>query len=315
MLHNQFAGERGTSSSEIDFLWVELTNQCNLRCVHCYAESDPTTGHVDQLNAAHYEAVMLDAYDLGCRRVQFIGGEPTLNPALPDLIRYAASLGYTFIEVFTNLTRLNDVLVELFVAHDVHVATSVYASDAVTHDRITLSDGSFQRTVGNLRRLVHAGVPVRAGVIEMQENEGRREQTFAFLRSIGVDNVGSDTLREFGRACGDEHPALTHLCGGCADKTVCVGSDGKVSPCIMSKFWSVGSILDEPFTALARSPRLSEVRQEIYDAVVEPRQREATPGMEAICTPKTCIPYGSCSPNLGPGPCAPTGCSPCYPKG
>jgi uncharacterized Fe-S cluster-containing radical SAM superfamily protein len=315
MLHSQFAGERVSSSSEIDFLWLELTNQCNLRCVHCYAESDPTTGHVDRLDSARYEAVMLEAYDLGCRRVQFIGGEPTLNPALPDLIRYAASLGYTFIEVFTNLTRLNDGLVELFVEHEVHVATSMYASDAATHDRVTLSDGSFQRTVGNLRRLVRARVPIRAGVIEMQENEGRREQTFAFLRSLGVENVGSDTLRAFGRACAEERPSLTHLCGGCAEKTVCVGSDGTVSPCIMSKFWSVGSILDEPLTALARSPRLLSVRQEIYDAVVEPRQRETAAGMEAICTPKTCIPYGSCSPNLGPGPCAPTGCSPCYPKG
>lgn len=315
MLHSQFAGERVSSSSEIDFLWLELTNQCNLRCVHCYAESDPTTGDVDRLDAARYEAVMLDAYDLGCRRVQFIGGEPTLNPALPDLVRYAASLGYTFVEVFTNLTRLNDQLIDLFVEHDVHVATSVYASEAMAHDAITLSDGSFERTVANLRRLVRAGVPVRAGIIEMQENEGRREQTFEFLRSIGVENVGSDTVRGFGRACGDDHPSLGGLCGGCAEKTVCVGSDGKVSPCIMSKFWAVGSILDEPFSNLARSPRLSEVRKEIYEAVVEPREREVASALEGICTPKTCTPYGSCSPNLGPGPCAPTGCSPCYPKG
>ena len=30
----------------LDFLWLELTNRCNLRCVHCYTASArrPVTG-------------------------------------------------------------------------------------------------------------------------------------------------------------------------------------------------------------------------------------------------------------------------------
>ena len=42
------------------------------------------------------------AADLGCRKVQFIGGEPTLHPNLTKLIVSARELGFTTVEVFTN---------------------------------------------------------------------------------------------------------------------------------------------------------------------------------------------------------------------
>lgn len=187
------------ATPQLDFLWLELTNQCNLQCSHCYAESGPHAGHEDTLVRSQYEALLTEAWQIGCRRVQFIGGEPTLNHDLGDLIRFAADIGYEFVEVFTNLTRLPVELLACFARHHVHVATSVYASRSGTHDLITRVDGSFSKTIRNLRLLVEAGIPVRAGVIEMDENVGQFEQTAEFLRSIGVQNVGRDRLRQFGR--------------------------------------------------------------------------------------------------------------------
>ena len=33
----------------LDFLQLELTGACNLKCVHCYTESTPLTGATDRL--------------------------------------------------------------------------------------------------------------------------------------------------------------------------------------------------------------------------------------------------------------------------
>ena len=52
----------------LDFLWLELTNRCNLRCVHCYTESDPWSGDRDLLIASDYESLMADAFALGAAR-------------------------------------------------------------------------------------------------------------------------------------------------------------------------------------------------------------------------------------------------------
>lgn len=305
------------SFPQLDFLWLELTNQCNLQCSHCYAESGPHTANRDTLTRSQYEGLIAEAYEIGCRRLQFIGGEPTLNRDLLDLIRLSSDTGYKFIEVFTNLTRLSDDLLQCFGKYQVQVATSVYASSSSTHDLITRVNGSFDKTIHNLRRLMAAGIPVRAGVIEMNENAGQTEKTIRFLRSIGVQNVGRDRIRQFGRANSNNQSDMAELCGGCAENTLCVGANGKVSPCIMSKFWSVGSVLDNSLTNLSRSTRLQALRGDIYRTVVEPREGgDVLYGeIHTICEPKVCGPYGSCGPKFGPGPCAPSGCNPCFPKG
>lgn len=308
---------KATEQQPLDFLWLELTNRCNLRCTHCYADSGPQISTPEILTRADYAQIIDDAYELGCRRVQFIGGEPTLNRDLEVLIAGASEKGFELIEVFTNLMRLPARLIECFRSRDVHVATSVYAKSAAVHDKITTVSGSFARTVSNLKKLIAAEIPVRVGVIEMAENRGGFEETISFLRSIGVQNVGSDSVRKIGRGgtpCGND---MSELCGECAGGTLCVGPDGRASPCIMSKAWSVGSVAESQLAEIVHSEQLQRTRHAIYEHTVKPREMavRSTGEVVAVCTPKTCVPYNSCSPKWGPGPCEPSGCIPCYPKG
>jgi sulfatase maturation enzyme AslB (radical SAM superfamily) len=303
------------ATDKLQFLWVELTNQCNLQCSHCYAESGPNTFTRNALSSAQYRQVILDAYENGCREIQFIGGEPTLNPDLPALIQLCAALGYSLIEVFTNLTRLSDELVACFKQNGVHVATSVYASSAEIHDSITQLAGSFSHTVRNIRRLSAAGIPIRAGIIEMRENTAQTEATARFLTGLGVQKIGTDRVRQFGRGGTSAQGDLGELCGQCADSILCVGSDGKVSPCIMSKLWSVGSLLDTSLNELLTSANLMRIRGQIHDGTIQRRKHGSQADIHAICDPKTCGPYSTCTPTTGPGPCGPSGCTPCFPKG
>lgn len=299
-----------SAPTPIGFLWLEITNQCNLQCGHCYADSGPYAGQGDRLVLADYLRLISESYSLGSREVQFIGGEPTLNRDLPKLIRHAAKIGYTFIEVFSNLTHLSDELVQCFVEHDVRVATSVYAPTADIHDDITHVTGSFRKTIDGIERLLALGVAVRAAIIEMDENRGLTEATIAFLHALGVENASSDRLRPFGRGGQDCKSELGELCGTCAGNTLCIGPDGRVSPCIMSKGWAVGSVLDAPLDSIAHSEDLSRLRKEIGGAVTE---RQGSIHMS--CQPKLCQPYETCQPKWGGGPCEPTGCNPCRPKG
>ncbi|MCJ7597684.1 MAG: radical SAM protein, partial [Methyloceanibacter sp.] len=50
-------------SNTLDFLWLELTNRCNLQCVHCYTESHPHSGDRDLLTAQDYDRLMREAYE------------------------------------------------------------------------------------------------------------------------------------------------------------------------------------------------------------------------------------------------------------
>src|SRR5215210_6144823 len=107
----------------LEFLWLELTNRCNLQCVHCYAESHPHSGDRDLLTTRDYESIMSQAYALGCRNIQFIGGEPQLNRDFLQLVIKAKTIGFEFIEVFSNLTRLADDTVRYAADNGVRFAT------------------------------------------------------------------------------------------------------------------------------------------------------------------------------------------------
>src|SRR5580658_702755 len=88
------ANENAALLEGLSFLWLELTNKCNLSCAHCYAESGPRPSRKDVLTTNDYRRLLDEAAAIGCRAVQFIGGEPTLHRGLPELIAHARVLGY-----------------------------------------------------------------------------------------------------------------------------------------------------------------------------------------------------------------------------
>lgn len=289
---------KGEFTPALDFVWLELTNRCNLQCIHCYAESGPTAGNTDALTENDYLGLIEQVYDLGCRHIQFIGGEPTLNQSLPKLIEAAFVKGFELIEVFTNLTRLPDELLSIFCRFNVAVATSVYSHNPETHDAITKQQGSFERTTRNMRKILDAGLTLRAGIVEMEQNEGDFAKTWEFLEEMGVNSIGRDRLRAIGRAdssgCGD----MGELCGNCAGNILSISPEGIVAPCIMSKQWAVGSVLESPLADIAASSRLTTLRADIHHATLE--------------TPEEISRMGGCNPDRK-NPCGPDSRGPCYP--
>jgi len=259
--------------SKLDFLWLELTNRCNLACVHCYTESDPHSGDRDLLTSENYKAIMRQAYDLGCRKLQFIGGEPQLNRDFYPLLVKAKEIGFTFIEVFTNLTRLDEKTVDFAAANNVCFATSVYSDRSDTHDLITKSRGSHARTVGNLQRLIGRGITTRAGVVIMDSNADQISETRTFLHDLGVGSIRASRMREFGRAeeTLGKSPQLSSLCGHCWAGKLCVAPDGEVYPCVMARHWSVGNILEQSLAEIVNARSLAETRTAIYGAAWLPR--------------------------------------------
>ncbi len=84
---------------------LEVTDQCNLHCAVCFADSgasateDPPLQNITWL----LERAMGAA---GPCNLQLSGGEPTLRDDLPEIIEAALRIGYSFIQVNTNGLRL-----------------------------------------------------------------------------------------------------------------------------------------------------------------------------------------------------------------
>ena len=244
-----------------------------------------------------------------CRRVQFIGGEPTLFKGLSALIRHAGNLNFEFIEVFTNATHISDELFETIQVFCVNIATSFYSDIPEIHDSITLQIGSHAKTVKTIQRLLEANVPLRAGVIVMEKNKDRVEPTIQFLNKLGVQRVGIDRVRGVGRAK-QKNDDLQELCGNCWRGSLVVDSNGEVAPCIMSKHWGVGSVRNRPLGDFVTGNDLKQIRRSIYEDVWLKKEKSFN-GLHREDTIDGCFPQ-ACNPLCAPT-CSPS-CDPCFPS-
>jgi MoaA/NifB/PqqE/SkfB family radical SAM enzyme len=309
------------ASVGLSFLWLELTNRCNLQCVHCYTESNPWTGDRDVLTADDYESVMRQAYALGCRRLQFIGGEPQLNRDFLRLLTSAKEIGFEFIEVFSNLTMLDEATVRF--AADAHVcfATSVYSDQAAEHNAITGVGSSHARTIKNLKRLIASGIRTRAAVIQIDQLRGTVDRTKRFLSDLGVDQVRNSEVRGFGRGetlVGES--GMSGLCGHCWAGKLCVAPDGAAYACVMAREWPAGNVLESSLADIVGGSSLAGTRTEVFETIWQPRLAAWTrsqaprssdePYEDEPSEPETPADEpGVCSPECGPGSC-PQSCEP-----
>src|SRR5581483_5048549 len=249
--------EDESSASGLDFLWLELTDKCNLACVHCYADSSPMLPLYQGMDLADWKRVLADSYEAGCRKVQFIGGEPTLYPNLVELIHYTRSLGYEFVEVFTNGTAFTDRIKEAFRQFRVHLAFSVYGERASIHDSITLGAGSFSKTVQSIKWALGNGLEVRVALVEMDQNTVSIDATRKFFEELGVSEIRIDRKRRIGRGSNSKgvSSGFDELCGDCWKGKLCVSPTGDIYPCVFSRSRIVGTAA-EGVRAAIEGPRL-----------------------------------------------------------
>src|SRR2546429_3950717 len=212
-------------ASDLRFLWLEVTGKCQLRCSHCYADSGPHGTH-GSMTLADWRRVLEQGARLGVSDVQFIGGEPTLHPALPELVRHARRCGLG-IEVFSNLARtMSDELWNVFELPGVRLATSYYAADPVMHDRITTLQGSYRRTRRNIAEAGQRGIPLRVGVVAVDESQDV-DAAIADLTSLGVTDIKLDQLRQARRRGRDQPPSGEQFCRNAPDGSLALSPPGE----------------------------------------------------------------------------------------
>lgn len=255
-------------------LFIELTAQCNERCVHCYAESGPERS--EALDVETVCAAIDDAAELGFPYVQLTGGDPLISPACLVAARHARAAGISRLEVYTNGLALGGKLYEALRDLDVDFAFSFYSSDENEHDAITQTPGSHGRTLEAIRRVNRDGLQCRASIVVMEQNRDSVEATVACLQDAGVaaERIGMDVQRTVGRGlltirrseasvpaalqlstpgpASPRPPSAGHRAPGALGfgGRAALSYDGIVFPCIFTRSWPLGDV---------RQRRLAEI--------------------------------------------------------
>ena len=156
--------QRGFSA---DFVWIEVTQNCNLLCRHCY-EGSSRTECKPEISLEHFRLAVDTLKKMGVNHVQLVGGEPLMHSQIEQLISYAAN-SFSYVEIFTNGTLLTDRLLNTIKTYGASLALSVYAPDPAIHDKVTRTEGSFALTYKHIKNALSKGIEVRIASVEMKD--------------------------------------------------------------------------------------------------------------------------------------------------
>jgi len=146
----------------------ELTGRCNLRCKHCYCLFEHQK---DILSTAQVLSILDDLRDSGTFGLVLTGGEIFFRDDIMEILNHLNE-NHFIIRINTNGTYINEKIVQQLSQFNniyrIHV--SIYGADAKTHDTITNSRGSFDKTINALKLMKAAGLNLRINCSLMQEN-------------------------------------------------------------------------------------------------------------------------------------------------
>jgi radical SAM protein with 4Fe4S-binding SPASM domain len=181
----------------------ELTDGCNLRCLHCYRECEPGLGN--WLDAPDALRILSELAEIGVRTIELTGGEPTLHPRFREIIEFSLRK-FNIVALITNGVLLNDELVRVLAEQRNHVVVQidVDGDTGELHDYLRGVPGSFQRTLQTARLLTQHGVKYRAAMNIHAKNFDSVRATARLVHGLGATWFSFAPILDIGRASGIE---------------------------------------------------------------------------------------------------------------
>jgi radical SAM protein with 4Fe4S-binding SPASM domain len=177
---------------------LALTFRCQNDCIHCYAGGPHET---TELSTDQWKAVIDRLSEVGVFIVTFTGGEPTIRDDLPELLLYAQNKGMVT-GLISNGRRLKDpsYVETLEKAGLDFVQVTLESHKPEVHDKMTNVSGSWQETIKGIENATLSQIYVSTNTTLSKNNAADFLTTMDFIKSIGVDAFGTNSLIYSGKA-------------------------------------------------------------------------------------------------------------------
>jgi radical SAM protein with 4Fe4S-binding SPASM domain len=167
---------------------LELTERCNLTCVHCYI-NQPSANRAAQareLTTIQAKGILDQIADAGCLTLLLTGGEPLIRTDFPEIYQHAKQRGM-LITFFTNGTlitpRIADLLADM---RPFTIEISLYGATQETYESVTQVTGSYARCRKGIDLLLDRGLPLRLKSVVLTTNRHELNEMSDLADQLGV---------------------------------------------------------------------------------------------------------------------------------
>lgn len=184
-------------NDDLERIFAEITNKCNLKCKHCYGSFDCVNN--SYLNKDSLLNLIDEACKIGVYQFDMTGGEPLLYDDLEIILKSLYEHGM-LVTLFTNLTLLSEDKLNLLKKYGVKkIITSVDSCIAKDHDEFRGVDGSFKRTIDNVKKIKDTSLEISINTMVGKHNYNHLKDTIEFLKELDLPCV-IDSIVSEGRA-------------------------------------------------------------------------------------------------------------------
>lgn len=187
----QFLARYFAADPRLIAMQVELTSQCNERCLHCYI---PTLKRERGIDQDFFKSILRQAAELQLISLSLSGGEPMLHPRFTRLLEMASDFDFS-LRILSNLTLLDDARLRAMVKARVGlVSVSVYSLVSEVHDAVTQRRGSLAKTLAAIDRVRESGIAVSVNTPLLTTNRDSVGDVMRWAREQGMSIVTDCTI-------------------------------------------------------------------------------------------------------------------------
>jgi len=159
----------------------EITNKCNLKCKHCINNQFSKT-----LNLTHQKLVIDRLYEIGCREINFTGGEPLIEKDFLELLKYSKVKGINN-RIITNGTLINSSKIKILKSLITYIGISLEGLEEA-NDNIR-GKGNFKKAIQAINLLKNLKIPFGIYLTLNKINLKDFQSTLLFLKDLKPFNI------------------------------------------------------------------------------------------------------------------------------
>jgi len=190
---------------------IELTERCNLNCVHCYINQPANcqSAKAREMSTEQVKFVLDQMAEAGTLFLMITGGEVLLRPDFKDIYLYAKRLGF-IITVFTNGTMVTPEIADLFAKARPHlIEITLDGASAETFEAVTQVKGSFKQCLKGIRLLAERKLSLYLKTVVLTLNRDELLDIKNLAESLGVPHRYDGSI--WPRLDGSHSPYLHRL--------------------------------------------------------------------------------------------------------
>src|SRR3989338_2601848 len=204
----RYGGSKEGAGARRPIVVWSSTKRCNLKCVHCYANS---TGDLDtdELTTAEAKVMIDDVGQMGVSALLFSGGEPLTRPDFFELATYATGKGIR-VTISTNGTLISMDMAKKIKSLGITYVGISFDGIGPINDKFRGVDGAFEGALKGLRNLKEVGQKTGLRFTLTKHNTENLDEIFNFIEKEEIPRACFYHLVYSGRGGEISGDDLTH---------------------------------------------------------------------------------------------------------